>query len=168
MRRGTVARADGDALKSARITLTTRQTLGLTLIVTGVLATTTIAPLSGSVVLLSLQIGFMSLAAWRLFLLWNSRLQHLSDTPQICPDPSCPWPRYTVVSALYQETSVLPQLIERLSDIDYPRERLEGFLVLETDDAATIKVALDLPRPDWLQVLIVPPGAPIGSPQVMA
>lgn len=167
MRRGTAAQADDDALKSARTTLTTRQTLGLTLILTGVLGATAMAPLSGSVVLLSLQIGFMSLAAWRVFLLWNSRVQPLSDTPQICADPSCPWPRYTVVAALYQETAVLPQLIERLTGIDYPSDRLEGFLALEADDVATIKAALDLPRPDWLQVLIVPPGAPKTKPRAL-
>ena len=167
MRRGTTAQADDDALKSARTTLTTRQTLGLTLILTGVLGATAMAPLSGSVVLLSLQIGFMSLAAWRVFLLWNSRVQPLSDTPQICADPSCSWPRYTVVAALYQETAVLPQLIERLTDIDYPSDRLEGFLALEADDVATIKAALDLPRPDWLQVLIVPPGAPKTKPRAL-
>ncbi|WP_252970090.1 glycosyltransferase family 2 protein [Brevundimonas vancanneytii] len=125
------------------------------------------APLSGSVVLLSLQIGFMSLAAWRVFLLWNSRVQPLSDTPKICTAPSCSWPRYTVVAALYQETAVLPQLIERLTDIDYPSDRLEGFLALEADDVATIKAALDLPRPDWLQVLIVPPGAPKTKPRAL-
>ena len=167
MRRGTTAQADDDALKSARTTLTTRQTLGLTLILTGVLGATAMAPLSGSVVLLSLQIGFMSLAAWRVFLLWNSRVQPLSDTPQICADPSCSWPRYTVVAALDQETAVLPQLIERLTDIDYPSDRLEGFLALEADDVATIKAALDLPRPDWLQVLIVPPGAPKTKPRAL-
>jgi len=167
MRRGTDAQADDDALKSARTTLTTGQTLGLTLILTGVLGATAMAPLSGSVVLLSLQIGFMSLAAWRVFLLWNSRVQPLSETPIICAAPSCPWPRYTVVAALYQETAVLPQLIERLTDIDYPSDRLEGFLALEADDVATIKAALDLPRPDWLQVLIVPPGAPKTKPRAL-
>lgn len=45
---------------------------------------------------------------------------------------------------------------ERLSQIDYPPERLEGFLALEADDSATVAAALAADRPDWLKVLIVP------------
>ncbi len=164
MRRGTIVPADGDAPRSARITLTLGQAASLALFLASGLVAAALAPVSGSAVLLGLQIGFMSLAAWRLFLLWTSRGWR---KPEASPQPPDQWPRYTVVAALYQETAILPQLIERLSEIDYPSDRLEGYLALEADDVETIRAAQDLARPDWLQVLIVPPGAPKTKPRAL-
>ena len=86
--------------------------------------------------------------------------------PEVAPEPET-WPRYTILAALHDEAAVTPQLIRRLAAIDYPANRLEGFLVLEAHDRATIEAALATPRPDWLKLLIAPPGAPQTKPRAL-
>lgn len=167
MHQRTEVLADNSILMSARITLTLRQIICLSTLAVIISALAIITPPSTATVILTLQIGFLALAAWRILLLWRSR-RWRPRTLHIPPvSPSHEWPRYTVVAALYHEAEILPHLIERLSEIDYPADRIEGFLALEADDEATIKVALSLPRPDWLNVLIVPPGAPKTKPRAL-
>lgn len=107
------------------------------------------------------QAVFLIVALWRLFLALVSR------RPPPIQDRPGTWPRYTVLAALHDEAEVLPQLVERLSEIDYPPERLEGFLVLEADDEATISVARATPRPQWLRLLIIPDGRPRTKPRAL-
>ena len=104
---------------------------------------------------------FLIAALWRLLLVLFSR-----RPPPLHERPGT-WPRYTILAALHDEAEVLPQLVERLSRIDYPPERLEGFLVLEADDAATIAAARATPRPQWLRLLIVPDGFPRTKPRAL-
>lgn len=110
---------------------------------------------------LALQVAFVACAAWRVLLVLMSRT----------PPPSAPapvdWPRYTILAALHDEAEVTPQLIGRLAGIDYPADRLEGFLILEAHDRETIDAALRTPRPDWLKVLIAPPGGPRTKPRAL-
>lgn len=104
---------------------------------------------------------FLLVAAWRLLLV------ALSRRPPPRRDRPGTWPRYTILAALHDEAEVLPQLVERLSGIDYPAERLEGFLILEADDAPTIAAARATPRPQWLRLLIVPDGHPRTKPRAL-
>lgn len=160
MRKGATVLAKGDM--SARITLTRRQTLTLSALLAVGVAALAAAPVCADAMLLALQIGFLGLAAWRLFLLWMLQGWRSPAAP-----PPVVWPRYTVVAALYQEAEILPYLVERLAAVDYPADRLEGFLALEADDVETIEAAFKLTRPPWLQVLIVPPGAPQTKPRAL-
>ena len=99
--------------------------------------------------------------------LWKLALIPLSRrAPRPFDEPDT-WPRYTVVAALCDEAEVVPQLIERLGRIDYPAQHLEGFLVLEAHDLETIDAAERTPRPDWLRILVVPPGAPQTKPRAL-
>lgn len=112
-------------------------------------------------VVTALQLAFMACAAWRVLLVVMSR-----RAPPTAPEPPA-WPRYTILAALHDEAEVTPQLIRRLAAIDYPADRLEGFLVLEAHDRETIDAALRTPRPDWLKVLIAPPGGPRTKPRAL-
>lgn len=105
--------------------------------------------------------GFLAVAVWRTGLI-------LFSAVRASPAPEPPvWPRYTVLAALHDETEVVPQLIGRLSRIDYPADRLQGLLVLEAHDHETIAAALATPRPDWLDVLVIPPGKPQTKPRAL-
>lgn len=114
-----------------------------------------------SALALSIPVIFLLWAFWRLALVLLSERR-----PQPVPPPA-QWPRYTVVAALYDEQEVIPQLIERLSRIDYPQDRLEGFLALEAHDNDTFRAAMAVERPAWLQILIVPPGRPQTKPRAL-
>ena len=62
---------------------------------------------------------------------------------------------------------MVEQLVQNLSRLDYPRRQLHGFLILEAHDQSTIAAATAAARPDWLQILIVPPGAPQTKPRAL-
>lgn len=104
---------------------------------------------------------FSVIALWRLLLVALSRPAAAAG-----PAPEV-WPRYTILAALHDEAEVTPQLIGRLAAIDYPVDRLEGFLVVEAHDKPTIQAALRTPRPPWLKLLIAPPGAPQTKPRAL-
>lgn len=102
-------------------------------------------------------------AVWRLVLLWASRP---GVTLAPC-DPDDQLPTYAIVAALLDEAEMLPQLVSRLSRIDYPADRLEGWLMLEAHDRKTIAAARALTLPDWLQVYVCLPGAPQTKPRAL-
>ncbi|RZJ97156.1 MAG: glycosyltransferase [Brevundimonas sp.] len=104
---------------------------------------------------------FLFVSGWRCLLILISR--PLGAEP---PAPDI-WPRYTILAALHDEAEVLEQLVARLTAIDYPPERLQGFLVLEAHDGATQCAARAVARPEWLQVLVVPRGRPGTKPRAL-
>lgn len=106
-------------------------------------------------------VGFLIAAVWRFVLVVVSLAPHHRT-----PTPAR-WPRYTILAALHDEAAVTPRLISNLSRIDYPHNRLEGFLVLEAHDQATIDVAMATPKPSWLKIIIVPPGSPQTKPRAL-
>lgn len=95
---------------------------------------------------------FVLAAIWRVVL-----IQQSAQPERDYPAPVV-LPRYTILVALLDEANVLPQLVQRLSAIDYPADRLQGFLLLEAHDHPTRAAAFATPFPDWLEVLVVPPG----------
>lgn len=104
---------------------------------------------------------FLAVGVWRVLLILVSMVR--------LPEPGIPeaWPRYTILAALHDEADVVGQLIERLSRIDYPPNRLEGLLVLEAHDHETIDAARGASRPDWLDILVTPPGKPQTKPRAL-
>lgn len=105
--------------------------------------------------------AFLAVAIWRVVLIL------ISAEP--LPEPPIPaaWPPYTILAALHDEAGIVGQLVERLSRIDYPPDQLQGLLVLEAHDHETIAAALAAPRPDWLDVLVTPPGRPQTKPRAL-
>lgn len=115
----------------------------------------------GNIVLLIAAATFLVSSIWRLALIIISM-----SSPPVADAPDI-WPRYSILAALHDEEKVVPQLIERLGKIDYPADRLQGFLVLEAHDHATIQAALGTPRPDWLDIFIAPAGTPRTKPRAL-
>lgn len=107
--------------------------------------------------------AFFIVAVWRFVLV----LLVLRPPTSVVIPQLKDWPRYTVVAALHDEAGIVAQLIGRLARLDYPADRLEGFLVLEAHDHETIAAALAAPRPAWLEVLVAPPGVPRTKPRAL-
>jgi cellulose synthase/poly-beta-1,6-N-acetylglucosamine synthase-like glycosyltransferase len=111
--------------------------------------------------IVSVALGFLACGVWRVLLVLCSG--HRPPSP---PRPRR-WPRYTILAALHDEVAVVPQLVARLAAIDYPRDRLEGWLVLEADDLPTIQAVRDSRLPSWLGLILVPPGRPRTKPRAL-
>ena len=142
--------------------MTPGQTVALSISLCAVVASVVAAPrVVAPIIVLLIQMAFLACAAFRVVLALASRM------PVAVPTPLTAWPRYTVLVALHREAEIVAQLVERLAEIDYPAERLEGFLLLEAHDVETVVAAMALDRPDWLQVVIVPPGLPGTKPRAL-
>ena len=74
-------------------------------------------------------------------------------------------PTYTVLVPVYREANVVADLIDNLGALDYPREKLEIFLLMEENDAETIEAARAARPPSTITFLIVPPGHPQTKPK---
>lgn len=81
------------------------------------------------------------------------------------PPDEAALPVYTVIVPLYREASVAAELVENLSRLDYPRDRLQVLIALEAKDHETQTAFRVLPLPTFIQVLIVPPGSPQTKPR---
>ena len=77
------------------------------------------------------------------------------------------WPYYSVLVPLYDEPDILPHLVEGLSAIDYPPDRIEILLVLEQRDLATRRRAATLRLPPQFKIVLVPSGGPRTKPKAL-
>ncbi len=75
------------------------------------------------------------------------------------------WPIYTVLVPLYKEAGIVPHLVQRLRNIDYPHAKLDVKLLLEADDDSTLKAIEKHGIPQWMQVIIVPDSLPKTKPR---
>lgn len=77
-------------------------------------------------------------------------------------------PIYSVLVAVYDEASVLPDLVDALDDLNWPKSKLDIKIVLEANDTATIVAARRATedRPQF-EIVIVPPGEPQTKPRAL-
>ncbi|MHA6629346.1 glycosyltransferase family 2 protein [Pseudonocardia sichuanensis] len=74
-------------------------------------------------------------------------------------------PVYTVLVPAYREPSVIGRLMDQLSALDYPAEKLDIQLLLEADDRETLAAAhAALPGP-YVRITTVPPSQPRTKPK---
>lgn len=81
--------------------------------------------------------------------------------------PESELPHYSVLVALFREARILPQLVEGLSALDYPRAKLDIKLILEEVDHETIACAQSLDLPPHIEIVIVPDGALRTKPRAL-
>lgn len=76
-------------------------------------------------------------------------------------------PDYSLIVPLYREARVVPQLVDALDAIDYPREKLQILLVIERDDEATATaLGLHARRPGF-EVIVAPDVGPRTKPKAL-
>jgi hypothetical protein len=65
-------------------------------------------------------------------------------------------PVYSVLVPLRHESEIVPDLLKALAALDYPREKLQVLLLVETEDRATRRALAAETLPPWLQVVLAP------------
>lgn len=75
------------------------------------------------------------------------------------------WPSYTVFCPLYKEWQVVPQFVEAMQAMDYPKDKLQVMLLLEEDDKTTISKVKKFDLPDYFDVVVVPHSMPKTKPK---
>ena len=75
---------------------------------------------------------------------------------------------YTVMVPAFHEPEVMSSLVTNLRQLDYPADRLQILLLLETDDLATIASAREAIGPALdVRILLVTPGGPRTKPKAL-
>src|SRR3989344_4447653 len=76
-------------------------------------------------------------------------------------------PTYTILCPLYREWQVVPQFLDAMSALDYPKEKLQILLLLEEDDSETIRKVEAYKLPREFEVIVVPHSLPKTKPKAM-
>ncbi len=77
-------------------------------------------------------------------------------------------PTYTVLIPLLQEkVPTLRVLFGAMRELDYPKHKLDGILLVEDDDLTTLEAIAEVGAPPWLRTLVVPEGKPRTKPRAM-
>ena len=149
---------------SARIVLTTGQAGWLSFI--AILATSGFAvwwhDAVGDVAMISAA-AFLAGSMFRAALAYLGRTTPIEHALQSTLDATLPC--YTILVPLYREAGVLPRLIEALLALDYPTDKLDIKLIVESDDQETTAVAQRLARDRRFHIVRVPDGKPRTKPR---
>ena len=151
---------------SARRRLTGPQALGLAAILAVAALGALLLPLDVSWLLASLLAGlfFLSVIALRLLAL----LPPLRKPPRQHPPLSdTELPVYSILVPLFRETSVLDQLLNALTSLNYPPDKLDIKLILEETDIAMQRAVAALRLPPQFDVIVVPAGKPQTKPRAL-
>ncbi|HSX38982.1 MAG TPA: glycosyltransferase, partial [Candidatus Saccharimonadales bacterium] len=74
-------------------------------------------------------------------------------------------PVYTIMCPLYKEAAVLPDFVKNVSQIDWPKDKLEVLLLLEIDDEVTRTLAEKMNLPEYIKIVTVPLSQPKTKPK---
>lgn len=76
-------------------------------------------------------------------------------------------PTYTIFCPLYKEWQVVPQFVEAMERLDYPKGKLQVMFLLEEDDRETVQKISERTLPPHFTVVVVPHSKPKTKPKAM-
>ena len=151
---------------SARRRLTVQQAAVLLLALAFIAAMVCLLPF-GVVWFLGAFVGglfFLSVLTLRLLCLMPPVARRAPEPP---PLPEERLPVYSVLVPLFRETAVLEQLVDALSGLSYPPEKLDIKLILEDEDIPMQRALARLALPAQFEVILVPAGHPQTKPRAL-
>lgn len=74
-------------------------------------------------------------------------------------------PIYSILCPLYREAHVVPQFLDAIGKIDWPKEKLDVMLLLEEDDKETIDAVSKMKLASYVRSIVVPHSIPKTKPK---
>ena len=74
-------------------------------------------------------------------------------------------PIYSILCPLYKEAHVVPQFLDGIAKLDYPKDKLDVMFLLEEDDVETIEAFGKMTLPFYARTVIVPDSQPKTKPK---
>ena len=74
-------------------------------------------------------------------------------------------PIYSILCPLYKESHIIPQFLNSISKLEWPKSRLDVMLLLEEDDKTSIEATKKMNLPAWVRVIVVPHSQPKTKPK---
>ena len=118
---------------------------------------------------------FGLLVVWAVFWLTLSTALRLAATiaagrqapPRAAPLVTTHLPRISLLVPLFREKDIAGRLVQRLSRLDYPTDRLDICLIVEKHDTITRRALATASLPGHMRQLVVPPGGLQTKPRAM-
>ena len=113
-------------------------------------------------------IFYLSFSAYKFYLIYqamNSDLEIPVSRADVAALDNRTLPVYTILVPVYQETEVLPDLIQALSNLDYPVTKLDIKILFEADDQDTLEAFKACNPPPQFQAITVPYALPKTKPK---
>lgn len=114
------------------------------------------------------QIGYVSLISFKFLLSVHGSMSEVPDvTGRTRERVSIPTdaPLYTILVPLYRESNVIPQLVRGVERLEYPKDKLDVIMLVEEDDAETLRAARQAELPDYWAIVVVPDAKPKTKPK---
>lgn len=124
-------------------------------------------PPAAFIVLLSVISGlfFLAVVALRVLCIMPPVARKQPDVPCLRDEAL---PAYSVLAPLFRETGVLRQLLNALSQLDYPAEKLDIKLILEEADIVMQRALAEFVLDARFEIIIVPAGMPQTKPRALS
>jgi glycosyltransferase XagB len=149
---------------SARVVLTRHQAASLFLLAAAVAVSFWIWPgATFRFIAMAASTAFLAGASFRCALAWIGGGMAPNSAPDAGSDRTLP--TYTILVPLYREANVLSRLVEALLELNYPRDKLDIKLIVESDDLETATIGERLAWNLGFHVIRVPEGAPRTKPR---
>jgi len=74
-------------------------------------------------------------------------------------------PVYSILCPMYKEAHILPQFLDSIAKMDWPKDKLEVLLLLEEDDKESITKVKEMTLPSYVSVVVVPQSQPKTKPK---
>jgi cellulose synthase/poly-beta-1,6-N-acetylglucosamine synthase-like glycosyltransferase len=163
--------ADREPLVSAKRVLTDRQRkLGIGLIVVFLIGCVVDLEATISALVSIITLFYVGAIIYRLALF---RASNRPGTTEVVDDaaaravPDNELPIYTVMIPAYGEPEVIEELIQRITNFEYPPDRLDVKLLIEADDVATIDAIEKALPGDQFELVLIPPAEPRTKPKAL-
>jgi cellulose synthase/poly-beta-1,6-N-acetylglucosamine synthase-like glycosyltransferase len=161
----------GAARDGARVTLHRRQLVTLAIVVALIALFVFMSPLDLAIGAVSIITGVYLIAGvYKIWLLLRGeRAIAGTSTPATTSGPLTDdeLPLYTLLVPLHHEGKILQVLLEHLTALDYPEDKLEVLLLVESDDNETYRSLDACILPPHIRPVTVPPGQPRTKPRAL-
>lgn len=74
-------------------------------------------------------------------------------------------PIYTILCPLYKEGRIIPQFLDAMSKLSWPKEKLDIILLLEEDDKESLALFEKMDLPSYVRGIVVPDSLPKTKPK---
>ncbi len=135
----------------------------LTFVVGSLAIGISLSPVFGVMVAYLLAALFLTSSALRLWTLVNPASASRAPPELIVKE----WPVYTILIPIFDEAEVVGQMVEGLSALSYPLDKLDIKFLVEEIDIKTQDALLALSLPAHCEVLVVPKGEPQTKPRAL-
>lgn len=104
-----------------------------------------------------------------IFIIWcsSSLFKFITTICGLCRTPNKKvdfnlenFPVYTILLPAFKESAVMPQLIDSIENLDYPKSKLDVKLLIESDDQEMLKAIKMYALPRYFEVITVPHSFP--------